>query len=376
MEARTTLAVGEEARRIQGASLPVLFAAVAVLLSAALPTLAGTASAAFTFNFGLGSSCMSGQGPNNDLIHFTQKNAEGTVKGRRSATSDGTGYWSLTSCFSQSIESGDKIAASDGVLSRTFTVPTLSVTGNRQTDAVAGFGPHNSALKLYLNSCITFSCSDVKDVMVTTDASGTYHHDFTAAHDIKGGDYVYVYWSSAHNDTVYTYGYFPYVDVVLGRSDFYGYANAGQLVSVSLRNGTTVKGAAKGVGSIHGGFFDADFRRRDGSPALPDPGNKVVSSFGASITLVSLTVAGHAASDTVTGTCPAHRPFEVYAHDPSYPYRANDYAYFDGVATATGHVSADMTADYPSFNLLHGDEVILSCKLASGDIEGVSALVP
>jgi hypothetical protein len=47
------------------------------------------------------------------------------------------------------------------------------------------------------------------------------------------------------------------------------------------------------------------------------------------------------------------------------------------MAGSTGSVSADMTAGgYATFNLSPGDEVILSCKLGSGDIEAVSALLP
>jgi hypothetical protein len=92
---------------------------------------------------------------------------------------------------------------------------------------------------------------------------------------------------------------------------------------------------------------------------------------------VSVSVAGHASTDRVTGTCPANRAFEAYAHDPSSPYRSPSYSYQYGNASATGAVSVDMSAgSFLTFDLMPGDEVILSCTLGSGDIESVSGFVP
>lgn len=361
------------ALRARRARLAVLLAALALLLSAAPPAMAGVP---FRFNIYIGNCGASGYGPSNDSFTVTLKNAEGRVKGSSPASSDGTGYWNTDNCLGQDIEIGDKITADDGSVHRTFTVPVLSISGDRQTDRVTGYGPHNASLALTLYDCITFSCQNVKALGVSTDGTGKFQHDFTPAHDVKGGDYASVYWTSPHNDYVSTYSYFAYLNITLGRSDFWGYTKPNQVSSVSLKNGSTVKGTAHGVGDPHNGYFSADFRRANGSPGLPDVGNKVLPSFGPAFTLANVTAVGHPATEMVTGTCPANRAFEAYAHDPTYPYRADGYAYTDGTASPTGHVSANMTTNYPSFNLMHGDEVVLSCKLGSGDIEAFSVFVP
>jgi hypothetical protein len=353
-----------------------LLTMLALLLTASPAAIAG-GPVPFTFTVYIGGCSVSGLGPNSASITITLKNAEGQLKAKTTVTSDSSGNWHQDYCLNRSFESGDKVTASTASLSRTFTIPTLTATVDRQTDLVKGFGPPSTTLQLSLYSCITFGCTTVASPAVSTDGAGKFQKDFTGTHDTKGGDYVYVYWTSPHGDTVATYTYFAMVDVILGRSEMTGDAAAGQGVSITLKHGSTVKGTAHAAGAVHGNYFNADFRRSNGTPALPDIGDTVKPSFGSAFTLTNISVVGHASTEMVTGKCPAHRPFQVYAHDPSYPYRAQSYSYQKGTAGATGTISADTHAgSYPTFNLSSGDEVILSCMLGSGDIEGVSTLVP
>jgi hypothetical protein len=374
MEALRSFAVNGRVR-LGCARASALLVAAALLIPAASPALAG-GGVPFTFSFGIDGCYVSGKAPNNDSFTVTVKDAVGRFKASEGVTSDGTGDWQLASCLGRDIYSGDKITASDGTLSRTFTVPVLSIAADRVSDVANGYAPAGAALELNLHYCVASGCSEI-DVNATANTAGKFSHDFTAAHDAKGGDYVYVYWTSAHQDSVYNYAYFPYVSVTVGRSAFWGYTKPNQVASITLKHGSTVKGTAKAVGNPNAGYFSADFRKANGSPALPEIGDTIVPSFGAAITLVNISVAGQPSTDLVTGHCPANRPFEAYAHDPTYPYRANSYSYQYGNASATGHVSADMSSGYYlTFDLMSADEVILSCTLGSGDIESISGFAP
>jgi hypothetical protein len=352
-----------------------LLVAAALLIPAASPAVAGGA-VPYTFDFGIGGCYVSGLAPINDSFTVTVRDPIGRFKASEAATADGSGNWSLDNCLGRDIESGDKITASDGTHTRTFTVPVLSVAANRVSDVVSGYAPASSTVHMTLY-CSASGCPSSIAVNASTTSAGKFSHDFTAAHDVKGGDYVYVYWTSAHADSVYVYGYFPNFSVTVGRSEFQGNATPNQVATLTLKHGSTVKGTAKAVGNAHGGYFSADFRKANGSPALVEIGDTIVPSFAGAVTLPTVSVAGHASTDLVTGTCPANRPFEAYAHDPTYPYRANYYSYQDGFASGTGHVSVDMSSGYYNlFNLMSKDEVILSCTLGSGDELSISAFVP
>jgi hypothetical protein len=361
--------------RLARPKVAALFVAAALLIPAASPVVAGGA-VPFTFNFGIGGCSVNGQAPNNDSLTVKLKDPAGRLKASEAATSDGTGYWYLQNCLSRDIETGDKITASDGTYTRTFTVPVLSASADRGSDVASGYGHASSTIYMTLY-CSVSGCPSAINATVSTNSTGKFSHDFTAAHDVKGGDYVYIHWTSAHADTVYLYDTFPYFRVTVGHSELSGYATPNQVASLTLKHGSTVKGTAKAVGNAHGGYFSSDFRKPNGSPALVELSDTVVPSFGAAVTLPTISVAGHASTDLVTGTCPPNRPFEAYAHDPTYPYRANYYSYVDGNASATGHVSADMSSGYyPLFDLMSKDEVVLSCTLGSGDVEAISAYVP
>jgi hypothetical protein len=368
--------VAAPAVRFARPKVAALFVAAALLVPAASPAAAIT-PVPFTFSFSMGGCYIQGHAPNNDSFTVTLKDPTGKLKASEAATSDGTGDWDLTNCLGRDIETGDKITASDGPNARTFIVPVLSISADRVSNVASGYGPGSSSVQLTLNCYVSGCPSSSISVGASTNSAGKYSHNFTAAWDAKGGDYVYVYWTSPHSDSVSDYAYFQYFEVTLGRSRFSGYAAPSQVTSFTLKHGSTVKGTAKAVGDPHGGYFSADFRKANGSQALPQIGDTIVPSYAAGTTLANISEAGHAAADTVTGTCPANRPFEAYAHDPTYPYRANSYSYQYGKASATGHVSADMTAgSYSAFDLMPGDEVILSCTLGSGDVESVSGFVP
>jgi hypothetical protein len=319
----------------------------------------------------IGGCGVNGAGIPSTSYTITLRNAENELKGRATVMSNGSGFW-YTPCFNESVEVHDTIKVT-GPDVRTMTVPRLTAVADRVADTISGKGPANSSLSVTAIHTLLLGnqWGTSKTKTAATGASGDYSISF-ATFDPRGADYYYVLWTSAHNDNVFYTGSFPYLQVWRNQTRTTGAAPSGALVSATLRDsGNVQRGTARDVVQVPTGYFYTSFRNASLDPVYVHASDKVSSSIAsdAHFTVPAVTLSGNPATNVISGTCLANRPFLVSAYDPTYS--RPDYSTIAyGTTNGAGGYSVDVTANEPSFNLTAGDKIEVDCAFASGDAVG------
>ena len=345
---------------------PAFAAVTATLLLGLLGPAAAIAGAPITFEVRLLGYCVFGNGPASTSITVSLRSKDDDLKGRRTVEVNSSGRWNT--CFWQSVFPTDRLIGNDGVTTRTFIVPNVTMTINRVSDVVSGKAPANSQVLLTTWDCQTYAgCASPLDVNKSTSSTGAFAHDFTAARNIRGYDDVQATWTSPADDLVTRTQRAPYFGVGFRNYWFWGNGQPHALATLTLRNsaGTILSTGRDYVD--RSGYFSGSFADSAGDPVLPSAGNRVAASIAsdASMTIKNMMVTANAGTDTISAVCFPNRPFYVEAQETSSPY-ARSTVY--GTANSSGIVNADMAAgDPPGYDLQSGDDFYIECRNGKGD---------
>ena len=225
---------------------------VGLIASAALPapTMAGTS--VYVIYVQIQNYCVEGTGPVSSTITVRQRTSSGALKGKAIVASDGAGEFQA--CFWESIEVGDQIAMTNGAVSRSVTVPNLSMsmTASRVEDVVSGKGPANSQVLLEIFGCQDFVCNSVAGATLNTSSTGAYTRDFTTTYDIRGRDVAIVEWSNSFGDAFVLQKVAPFLYGRFGSANVSGRGYAEKSVTVQLRKANgSVRASFTQVGEIY-----------------------------------------------------------------------------------------------------------------------------
>ena len=355
-------------RAVAGRSRIVL-ATTLVVLSLLAPAAAQAGGPAFTFWVSLGSGCPEGTGPASSTITLTLMDRDNNFIDSQTVYTDGSGLWTSDDCFWFPINGGDKIRAESGPYSRTFQVPNLTININRVSDVISGKAPTTGSFHLYTTVCESYQCSSGPDVNVNVASGGTYARDFTALHNLIGGDRAFGRWTSPSGDNVETFQrYAPRMEFVIGDRNVDGQGKPNQTVTVKLKTaGGTLIGSGSDATNSRNTNFRVELKNSSGEPVYPRVGNKATSNIAsdASLTVPTITLA-MADADTVSGHCFNNGQVYVYL-EHYYP----SYDWTDGYTSSnsSGNFSIDIAnMSNTSFVPAAGDRYEVDCHNAKGDI--------
>ena len=194
--------------------------------------------------------CFYGKGPANSSGTVVWQTAAGRLKASFNTTSDGNGtfYAPKVVCAQLRLVVGDTLKMTFPYVTRTFTVPRLTVNFNRSTNVISGLAPPSSSFALDVARpwLVRSEGTEVDcNTTVHVGGTGTWSLDATGLstgdncpsdYDPIGGDQATVFWTGPKGDTVYRYGYAHSVTVTIGDSGITGAVGAGQSVKVEERN--------------------------------------------------------------------------------------------------------------------------------------------
>jgi hypothetical protein len=361
----------------------MLAASVAVLLLAGV--LPATATAAPVLTFGasedglvLRSNCIRGRGPADSTVRLNWKSATGSIKAVVDVATSWWGSWSFCSA-AKKLAVGDTIRARSGTADRTFTMPNITLTANRDTNTFRGRGlPHETATLWYHAGIFA---DFYEDVPVTTDGVGRWSFTDPDGESASGGTEAEIHWMTAQGDYLTARLMVPYVHVTIGRSLVSGgTVNMGRAV-VNLRDPLTndLLGRATTTSDEYGSFVGR-FLDSTGDPVNARVGDRVVSPLANSIDWHVPNIEGSAspATDIVEGRCysteiiPMFAILEVFrtGHQRGFAYVNLD---------ENGAFEIDFWRKPQFFfdpaNIKHGDRIVINCYYESNGGEIVDDIV-
>jgi hypothetical protein len=370
------------ATRLAHLRLPRRLAAVA-LMGAVVPMLltASPVAAANNVNIlGVFGDCLF-QGSfagANKVVKIEWRDAENNLKSKHSVTANGSGDF-VTKCeLAETIETGDVLRTQIGTSVRSFTVPKVTATVDRDADTVSGkatttdldylgvlVGTYNGG---FGSTTDHFSFPAPIGTPIGTYVTATWD----AAPDIKGWDDVAVIWNNLRGDS-----FLRYVTAegmrVWSRQPFIQFAgNPGQLVSADLNTapaGTlraNVQGRLNTVGLLSTGFTDSD-----GDTVRSAVGNQVDADFAldSDFVIPNIVITVNKSTDRVTVDCNITESgttgvfVEVYSRDFSKDRTRLGFQNNSGGGTFLANFATS-----PTLNIVSGDKVDVYCKFATGDV--------
>ncbi len=362
-------------------SLPLVPVVVA-LITLLAPVASATTS---QINFGSGEfdgllpggACIFGSAAPNMTVTLTWRNSNAKLKVKTSVPSSSSGHWQYCSA-SKTLRTGDLLKASDGLTTRHFTMPLVTLIVDRAANRFHGQAPANSTLGLWTHSGFSdyYAHEDL-----ASNANGRW--TFSDGDDVPGGTDAYLDWFSAHGDSVTVHAAGPELDIIVGSSRYNGFADPNQAVHFVLRDPAThvIRATADSVGDDYG-YFSGEFRDALGTPVKVAMGDRVVAHKVAADLdwlVPQIEATADVAADTVSGAC----------HDAGNPagtaiVRVRRTGHERGFAVVGVDASGQFNVDFgrrPTFlydpaNIKHGDRLVVTCWLATGDTAMQSFLVP
>lgn len=348
------------ARLVRGAAAT----AAAVLLSGAFAGTALGAPRPLTMDVLIGDSCVSGFAKAGTVIKVTIKDGGGTVIGRDAMIADSDGSWfGCESLFADALGAGMRIKVLDYDTHQTldYTIPRITLSVNRVTNVVSGKAP--AGMKLAIEaadfSAPLFGQDPYDEIAhVTVGGSGSYSHNFSNnGVDLMAGAQLEVRTRAAggaittRRDLVV-----PGVFVNIGQASFGGYMQPFQHLGIRLKAGGVRVATGDGVGDFSG-QFSSQFIDADGEAYRVAGGEKMIApALGISWRVPKIAGTVDKATDKVSGTCFANKPFVVLA---------GDFGLANGTTGATGKFTVDMS---DQIDLRRGDEVLIACFTQAGDV--------
>lgn len=344
-------------RRVLGAGL------TAALLAGLTISTAAAAATPITFTAAYGDSCVNVSGPVGSTGSLRLLNSSGAQLDSQAVDLAGDGE--DLDCFEIDPLPGMKVSATLDGTTRTWTLPKLSVRIDRATDVVRGQAPAGKTVRLRVRHYSGFNSFGYWNTTKTASSAGTYSKDLTSLVNIRGGDTVSATYISSAGDRISVQEVAPRIQVWIGRSRFGAELLTGTGGKVTLRNAAGTYRATGVVSYIplyEEGVLDYSQFLNDGDPRTVRAGDKVSSTIQSdmSFTVPTITVAADAASDGVTGTCPAGKQLRLrVAHEGSQQFEAT------GTCTGAGTFAFDTTGFY---DIVAGDRAEIAFRFVKGDL--------
>jgi hypothetical protein len=359
-------------RRIVGATAAVV---LGTLLAAVSGVQAGTP--VFTLNITVG-GCFSGTGPPESTLAIRWKSISGVLKGSFSVLTNSGGTWFLpdTACDAAFVQGGDFIRESMNSQSHSFTVPSLSLAFDRDTDVVSGRSKPGSSVHLdvWLNPLApTFELDPVCSTNAPVNSQGTFSHDFTncdgSGYTATGGQFVDATWNDGVGDQLWRRSYAPFVSIKLGSAGLGGFVTPAATTTIQLRTSTGTQRATAVGQPTPDGVLAATLKNPGGTPVAVAAGNRIVGDWAGAVAFVipQLTLAIDAGANTIVGHCMPHVPWYVLLR------QGNASESYAGTTTASG---ATTKTDAWLTDVQTGDRVDLLCQRRSGDRLHLVRVVP
>lgn len=359
------------AGRIHGRGVALaLTLATATLGFAGSPALAGPFVG---FSVTIGQASFEGTANANTTFEVIVTGKDGAEKGRETVTADADGDWSFPGGLDANVEIGDVFRAKSGQSTiERFTVPVLSVAGDRVADRVSGRAPAGSILSVGLVLCPVAGassdlCSATSPVEVTSNARGRWALDLSGSAP-DGGDGIRAVWVSGR-DRVTIPAIFPSLVVTPGAARLEGIFRPEARTSATLERGGQVAARARIRGFGWYGVIYTLLRDAGGAPEKVRVGDRVSAGIAGDARLrvraISATVTESSAA--ATGTCLPNRAGVIQG-------RLTAIGSFFAVAfTADG--AGDWSATLPSPADVGATWTVL-CATPAGDVLRASGEIP
>ena len=350
------MAVGSAYRRLA----PAILALVFVALAPAATVRAGVE--VFTFGVGINSYYMYGYGPASTPLTVSLYAPSGALADRARVTTNASGSYSVV--WDSPVIVGSFVQAVTGMTSRTFKVPRLSVKALRGPDLLTGKAPAGTTLSIQFTHWPTLNYASTVyfSTTATADGSGNWSKDVTSQVNLTGYDTVYVYFSTATNDSVSVGGQVPYMLAKRSSSELQVGLNNGTSATFELRSAANaLRGTASAAWSPTCCSLRAAFVDSLGDAVDVRATNKVIGSFAgdAVITIPAITITANASTDQATGFCMPNAPYSLLIRRPDYS--ASLFRY--GAANGSGNLSVGLAG----WNVQLNDKLYLTCRYPTGD---------
>lgn len=255
---------------------------------------------------------------------------------------------------------GDRISIKHGTSTRTITVPAISGRIDTAADLVVVDVPaENRDLRLQWRDMVLGQSIGGQDRYVTADVDGHRAVDLKGDIDVRGGDWVYVWWNSPAGDSFMRILGTPSVRAKLGDRVVRGSGAPGSRVTARLRtSGGAMRATATATVGTGAPAFSAKLALA-GKAATPKAGDRLSLSEipGRTLTLRRGDVAVDPSSGgLLTATCPA---------DGQYIVLRNGQLAAGGAIPGDGHLFIGPLD--PSLDPLPpATKVVLGCETEDG----------
>lgn len=360
-----------------GVAVAVATALLATGIALPGPTLAAVPKSSLTIG---DCSVFTENLPKNKEIRFTLRRPNGTQKAARTV---GSGDGSVEiDCFG-TFAIGDTLVIKrvNGPVLRTITVPRVTIAFDRATNKASGKAPAGRSARLLTGVC---DASEPLDVVAcsngehqrnfTIPASGSWSKSGAAAdYDPRGGDGASLFLFTPQGDRFTANDRANLVQVTLGSAVAQGIGTPGSTVTVSIKDGATVRGSGSARANKISGFFSLTLKK-NGLFFLPEVGDEVVVMVAGKVTTsfsvpASLALdVSDAADDHLSGRCFANGAFELQVTD--------DDDRFGVIGTAGPSGDVDVVGVTGSAPIASGLPVELWCLTPAGDRVRLTATTP
>lgn len=314
-----------------------------------------------TFNVTVHRSCAYLTGPATLPVTVSQLTSGGSVVEKATSQFDLSGNTFV--CFDDNFDPGMKVSALTNGMTRTVTIPKMSVKINRVTDVISGVGPASKKLEVSIVHYSTFKAYKTTVINKTVSSSGTWSMDTTSAVNLIGGDRIGVMYRASAGDNFDLDGTVPFVGVRIASSRVIGSVNAGSTVTVSLKTPTGATRARAHLASAYSAqALDSVFMNTSGYGVTARIGDKISSTVATNgtFTISNLTVNVDTGTNVVSGSCLASKPMKIEVTTPQ-PYT---FTRTFTSCNSAGHYSLDTTS---SVDIAPGDRVVATVRTSSGD---------
>lgn len=303
--------------------------------------------------------CVAGPWPEGTQVTFTLRSAADVVKDTQVVNADDTGI--AAACFSVAIATKDRIAVTQGLDSRTLTVPKIGIARvDRAPDRVKVVTRPKAKVTLDVHRCLPLmgfnvsSCPRVLRTSARASKTGALTVDTTGRADLRGHDLVAATIRNTYGDRFHADTYVPVFYVNPGFSGVSGFFGPRPVIEFTLLakpGGAPIATAVLASTAPYGDFSDGS------GTVKVKAGNVVIGDFSPDgrMTVPPLVTSVDTGSDTVKARCFAGMPYSILTNAPSGgPYR--------GKAGAKGVISRTLPV-----NLTSASAVSLTCLSLAGD---------
>ncbi len=350
----------------------VLLGALAVglgVMANAAPVSAS--SVATMFDVGIDDCTISGEIPDAPLrskIKVEWRSADGTLRLRETVHAT-FGYWGTDisdDCFEYGagVQPGDVITATVKGVSRTFTVPPLTVRVDRNTDRVTGVTKASGKLIVWVRGYDSYAERRIKAA-----ADGTYVADFQKGTklDILGFDRVDVAWTNGRGDYVRNWNMAPGVRVGIDRPWVVFAGQSGFNATFKLRQAPGGPVVAKAVGTVYAGTNEFLWLDRNGNEVAVHEGNQVATDVAADATFVvpTIGIGVNKKTDKVT----VDTGLGAGLHIQMQVTGPGNGSWANGQTNADGRYVVDFSddPDVQLYDIVSGTRIVVTVRLATGD---------